>query len=56
METAKRRKKVERAIANERLEGLSVSKTTRKVLDDYIVGKLSAEEAAEQVFSRYGAK
>ena len=56
METSKRQKKVERAIANERLEGLSVSKYTRKVFNDYVAGKISAKEAAEQVFSRYGVK
>lgn len=51
-----RRKKVEQAIANEKLEGLNVSFATRKVMDDYIAGKMTAAEAAEQVNARYGAK
>ena len=51
-----RREKVRQVIANERLEGLRISKNTRKIYDDYIVGKISAKEAAEQVFSRYGVK
>lgn len=56
MEQKQREEKVRQAIANERLEGLSVSKDTQRVLDDYIVGKVSAKEAARQVFTRYGAK
>ena len=52
----KRKEKVKQAIANERLEGLWVSKDTKRTLDDYIAGKVSASEAAEQVFARYGVK
>lgn len=49
-----RQEKVNQAIANERLEGLEVSKDAREKLDDYVAGRISADEAAEQVFSRYG--
>lgn len=56
MVTLSKKERVNQAIANERLEGLSVSKTTRRVLNDYATGKISAKEAAEQVFSRYGVK
>lgn len=52
----KREEKVKQAIANEKLEGLSISKETKKVLDEYVVGKISAKEAAEQVYARYGVK
>lgn len=51
-----RKEKVKQAIANEKLEGLSVSKNTKKTLDEYIVGKISAKEAAQQVYARYGVK
>lgn len=51
-----RKEKVKQAIANEKIEGLDVSKSTKKTLDDYIAGKLSAKEAAKQVFARYGVK
>ena len=40
--------------ANQRLEGGEVSAETRKVMDDYVAGKMSAKEAAEQVYARYG--
>lgn len=56
MTAEERKEAVTQAIANERLEGLEVSKETRKVMDDYIAGKVSAKEAAEQVYSRYGLK
>ena len=49
-----RKEKVKQAIANEKLERLSISKSTRKTLDEYIAGKLSAKEAAQQVYTRYG--
>lgn len=54
MET--RKEKVKQAIANEKLEGLKISKNTKKTLDEYIVGKISAKEAAQQVYARYGVK
>ena len=56
MEKLNKKERVKQAIANERLEGLTVSRATRRTLKDYAVGKISAKEAAEQVFSRYGVK
>ena len=56
MEKLDRKERVRQAIANERLEALSVSRATRRTLNDYATGKISAEEAAEQVFSRYGVR
>ncbi len=53
--TAEERKiAVEQAIANQRLGGGEVSAATRKTMDDYIAGKMTAKEAAEQVYARYG--
>lgn len=52
----RRKEKVEQAIANEKLEGLGISKLTKKTLNEYIAGKISAKEAAEQVYARYGVK
>lgn len=52
----RRKEKVEQAIANEKLEGLDISKPTKKTLNEYIAGKISAKEAAEQVYARYGVK
>ena len=54
MSAEERKQTVEQAINNEKLEGLKVSFATRKVMDDYISGKLTAEEAAAQVYKRYG--
>lgn len=51
-----RKEKVKQAIANERLEGLHISKNTKKTLDEYIAGKISAKEAAQQVYARYRVK
>lgn len=51
-----RKEKVRQAIANEKLEGLNISKNTKKTLDEYIAGKISAKEAAQQVYARYGVK
>ncbi len=51
-----RKEKVKQAIANEKLEGLNISKNTRETLDEYIAGKISAKEAAQQVYDRYGVK
>ena len=51
-----RKEKVKQAIANEKLEGLNISKNTKKTLDEYIAGKISAKEAAQQVYARYGVK
>ena len=54
MTAEERQKQVDDAIANEKLEGLEVSSYTRKVMDDYVAGKVTAKQAAEQVYSRYG--
>lgn len=54
MTAKEREKQVIQAIANERLEGLNVSEEAQEIFDDYITGKMTAEEAAEQVFRRYG--
>lgn len=56
MSSDDRKEAVKQAIASERLEGLNVSSTTRRTMDQYISGKISAEEAAEQVYKRYGVK
>ena len=40
--TQKRKKIVKQAIANERLEGLKVSKESQKIASSYIVGKASS--------------
>lgn len=46
---------VSQAIANERLEGLEVSKESRKIAGDYIAGKASAKQVAKKIRARYGA-
>lgn len=48
---------VNQAVANERLErleGLKVSKESRKIADSYIAGKASAKQAAKKIRTRYG--
>jgi hypothetical protein len=50
----KRKKIVQQAIANERLEGLKVSKESQKIASNYIAGKVSAKEAAKKIRARYG--
>jgi hypothetical protein len=50
----KRQKTVEQAIANEKLEGLKVSRETRKIADNYVTGKVSAKAAAAKIRARYG--
>lgn len=49
-----RKKTVKQAIANERLEGLKVSKEAKAITDNYVAGKLSAKEAAKKIRARYG--
>lgn len=51
----KRKNTVKQAIANERLEGLKVSKESKKIADNYITGKVSAKEAAKKIRARYGS-
>lgn len=53
-QSLKRKKSVRRAVANERLEGLKVSKDSLKIADNYIAGKASAKQAAEKIRARYG--
>jgi len=50
----KREKTVKQAIANEKLEGLVVSRETRKLADNYITGKASAKTVAAKIRARYG--
>jgi hypothetical protein len=50
----KRKKLVKQAVANERLEGLKVSKESEKIAGNYIAGKASAKQAAEKIRARYG--
>ena len=45
---AKRKNIVKQAIANERLEGLKVSEESKRIADNYIVGKVTAKEAAKK--------
>ena len=52
--TIKRQKTVKQAIANEKLEGLQVSRETRKIADNYIAGKASAKATAAKIRARYG--
>ena len=54
MDKKARQQVVKQAIANERLEGLEVTKETKKIANDYICGKLSAKEAANKIRARYG--
>jgi hypothetical protein len=51
---AKRKNIVKQAIANERLEGLKVSEESKRIADNYIVGKVTAKEAAKKIRARYG--
>ena len=51
---SKRQKTVKQAIANEKLEGLKVSRETRKLADNYVTGKASAKEVAAKIRARYG--
>lgn len=53
--SAKRQKAVNRAVANQRLEGLKVSKESRKIAENYVTGKVSAKDAAAKIKARYGA-
>jgi hypothetical protein len=53
--TQKRKRIVEQAVANEKLEGLKVSKESQKIANTYVAGKASAKQAAEKIRARYGA-
>lgn len=52
--TQKRKMIVKQAVANERLEGLKVSKESQKIADNYVVGKASAKQVAQKIRARYG--
>ena len=56
MEQTNRRRaaRVERAVANERLEGLVVSEDAKCIAGSYVVGKVSAREAAAKIRARNG--
>ena len=56
MSADERKEAVRQAVANEKLEGLKISPSTRRTMDQYASGELSAKEAAEQVYRRYGVK
>jgi hypothetical protein len=51
--TQKRKRIVEQAIANERLEGLKVSNESQKIASSYVIGKASAKQAAVKIRARY---
>ena len=51
----KRKTTVRQAVANERLEGLKVSAESQKIADNYVAGKVSAQEAAKKIRARYGS-
>lgn len=50
----KRKKVVNQAVANQRLEGLKVSDESKKIANGYVTGKMSAKQAAEKIRTRYG--
>jgi hypothetical protein len=50
----RRKKVVQQAIANEKLDGLQVSKESKTIDDTYMVGKASAKHAAAAIRARYG--
>ena len=50
----KKQKIVAQAVANQRLEGLEVSKESQKIANEYVVGKITAKQAADKIRSRYG--
>jgi len=50
----KRENIAKQAIANEKLEGLKVSSESKKIAENYIVGKVSAKQAADKIRARYG--
>ena len=51
----KRKNTVKQAVANEKLEGLKVSQTSKKIADNYIAGKASAKSVAAKIRARYGS-
>lgn len=53
--TQKRKRIVEQAVANQRLEGLKVSQESQKIAGSYVAGKASAKQAAAKIRARYGS-
>lgn len=53
--TKKRSKAVNQAVANQKLEGLKVSRESKKIASEYVSGKLSAKQAAHKIRTRYGS-
>lgn len=53
--TKKRTKAVSQAVANQKLEGLKVSRDSKKIANEYVTGKLSAKQAADKIRHRYGS-
>lgn len=51
-----RKKIVDNAVANEKLEQREVSDESKKIAQNYVVGKADAKKAAEQILKRYGVK
>lgn len=51
----RRQKVVTQAVANQRLEGLKVSQESRKIAENYVIGKVSAKEASAKIGARYGS-
>ena len=52
--TQQRKAIVKQAIANQNLEGLPVSRESRKIANEYIAGKITAKQAAAKIRARYG--
>ena len=50
----KRKQVIRQAIANEKLEGLVVSAESRKLAENYVIGKVSAKAVAAKIRARYG--
>ena len=42
------------AVANERLEQLTVSEESKRIADNYVVGQASATQVANRIRARYG--
>ena len=53
--TQKRKRIVKQAVANERLEGLKVSKESQQIAGSYVTGEASAKQAAAKIRARYGS-
>lgn len=51
---SKRQQQVKQAVANQRLEGLVVSEDAKRIADNYVVGKASAQETAQKIRDRFG--